>query len=308
MPIGHYANALAAGRMLEGHRILRVLGAGGFGITYRAEEAALGRAVAIKEYLPSDLAGRGEDGAVRPHSSTRAETFAFGLARFRDEARILLAFDHPTIVRVLRYFEAGGTGYVVMPYMAGCTLERVVQGDRALPEAEIRRFLPALLDGLAAVHATGFLHRDIKPANIFLAADGAPLLIDFGAARYALGEENKSLTTVLSPGYAPFEQYYRGHQGPWTDLYALGATLYRCVTGRRPPDALERIDARVHSRPDPLVPAARAAAGAYAPNFLAAVDRMLALSEGDRPQSVAEVGGMLGVAWKEAPPLAGNGA
>jgi serine/threonine protein kinase len=233
------------------------------------------------------LAGRDENGAVRAHSATRAERFAFGLARFRDEARILIAFDHAHIVRVLRYFEARGTGYVVMPYAEGRTLERALAAEPTLPEPAIRRFLPPLLDGLEAVHAAGFLHRDIKPANIFLAADDRPLLIDFGAARYALCEQNKTLTAVLSPGYAPFEQYYRGQQGPWTDLYALGATLYRCVAGRSPPEALKRIDARMNGKPDPLVPAAAAAAGRYAPSLLAAIDRALAVAEGERPQNVA---------------------
>jgi len=288
-----YANALQPGQMLDAYRILEVLGAGGFGITYRAEEAALGhtpsRAVAIKEYLPNDLAGRAENGiAVRAHSALRAERFAFGLARFRDEARILLAFDHAHIVRVLRYFETHGTGYVVMPFAEGRTLEHALAAESTVPEAAIRRFLPPLLDGLEAVHAVGFLHRDIKPANIFLAEDDRPMLIDFGAARFALSEQNNNLTAVLSPGYAPFEQYYRGQQGPWSDLYALGATLYRCVAGRSPPEALKRIDARRRREPDPLVPAAAAAAGRYAPTLLATIDRALAVGEGERPQSVAE--------------------
>jgi serine/threonine protein kinase len=301
-------NALVPGQILDAYRIVGVLGAGGFGITYRAEETALGRPVAIKEYLPSDLAGRGENGiAVRPHSSTRARSFAFGLARFRDEARILLAFDHPNIVRVLRYFEAHGTGYVVMPYSGGQPLEHVLARAPTLPEAAIRRWLMPLLDGLEAVHAADFLHRDVKPANIVIDPEGRPFLIDFGAARHALGEESKTLSAVLSPGYAPFEQYYnRGHQGPWTDLYALGATLYRCITGRRPPEALERIDARMRGKRDPLAPAVETAGGGYAPEFLAAIDRALAVVETDRPQNVAEFRAMLGGA-ADARPAPGAG-
>lgn len=293
---GHYANALPQGHLLEGYRIGSVLGAGGFGITYLAEEEPLGRRVALKEFLPREIAGRHANRiTVRPHDAgVAAEQFRFGLDRFRDEARTLLAFEHPNVVQILRYLEANNTAYYVMPFVEGRALDQLLSAVRSLTGDELRPILFPLLDALDAVHKAAFLHRDIKPANIFVRSDGRPVLIDFGAARMAIGEHSRTLTAVLSPGYAPFEQYHEhGNQGPWTDLYALGATIYRCLTGKAPPEATVRVNAAMQRRTDPMVSALEAGAGCADENFLAATDCALAIAETDRPQSVEEFRALL---------------
>ncbi|MBL8665223.1 MAG: protein kinase [Candidatus Odyssella sp.] len=288
-------DALKPGTLLEGYRFERVLGAGGFGITYYAVEELIGRAVAIKEFLPNGLAYR-EPGSstVRPLSSGMADDYAWGLTRFRDEARTLVALRHPNIVPVLRYFEANGTGYLVMEFERGRSLGQILGQARTLEESEIREIAFPLLEGIKAVHARGFLHRDIKPDNIFIREDGTPVLLDFGAARQALVERSKSLTTIVTPGYAPVEQYEReGKQGPWTDVYAMGAVLYRCVAGKRPPDAPARMSARFQGETDPMTPAAEVARGRYSPALLAAADAALALESRARPQTADALAGML---------------
>jgi hypothetical protein len=277
-----HLHALPKGHDLQGYRIERVLGAGGFGITYLATESMVGRAVAIKEFLPGSVAARGADGiAVHPLVPADAETFRWGLKRFRNEARTLVSFRHPHIVQVYRYFEANGTAYLVMAYEKGASLAEVLKTRRTLSAAELSGLLHPLLDGIARVHAAGFLHRDIKPANIIVREDGGPALIDFGAARQSFGEKSQSSRAIVSPGYAPFEQYTSAtEQGPWTDLYALGATLYCCVTGMRPVEAPDRVaGARMR-------PAAEIARGQYGPALLEAIDWALAVDPEDRPQSV----------------------
>jgi serine/threonine protein kinase len=283
----HFRNALPMQRMLHEYRIEQVLGAGGFGITYRARDTNLDKDVAIKEYLPGELAMRAPDGKVAPQATQHEGGYQWGLDRFLQEARTLGKFSHPNIVRVLRYFEANATAYVVMDYEQGDPLKTVLQLDPQPPEAKLKGWLAPLLEGLAAVHAAGFLHRDIKPDNIFIRADGKPVLIDFGAARQALGGETKSLTSILTPGYAPLEQYSgEGKQGPWTDLYAMGGVLFRAVTDKSPPDAVSRI------RGDSLGAGLAAARGKYSEGFLNAIEWSLRLDEKQRPQSVAQ--------WKQA--------
>jgi serine/threonine protein kinase len=291
MAAPQFRNALAMQSMLLEYRIEQVLGAGGFGITYRARDTNLDKDVAIKEYLPGELAMRAPDGKVVAQATQHEAGYKWGLDRFLGEARTLGKFSHPNIVRVLRYFEANATAYVVMDYEHGDPLKTVLQLDPQPPEAKLKAWLGPLLDGLAAVHATGFLHRDIKPDNIFIRADGKPVLIDFGAARQALGGETKSLTSILTPGYAPLEQYSgEGKQGPWTDLYAMGGVLYRAVADKNPPDAVSRI------RGDGLatgVGAGLAAArGKYSEGFLRAIEWALTPDEKLRPQSVEQ--------WKTA--------
>jgi len=277
-----HLNALPAGYHLDDFTIESVLGAGGFGITYLAHERTLDRKVAIKEYLPRS-AVRGEDrSSVHPISSSDKAEFDYGLTRFRDEAQTLVGFRHPNIVSVYRYFQANGTAYIVMEYVEGKSLEELLRVGDTLDESEAREILFPLLDGLEAVHKAGFLHRDIKPGNIFIESDGTPVLLDFGAARHAIGAHSKSLTGILTPGFAPFEQYAtRGKQGPWTDIYALGATLYRAITGAKPPEATERIDQ------DNYVPMSMAAPPGFSPEFLHAIDEALEMRAAERPQSVA---------------------
>ncbi len=248
-------HGLARGFEIHGYRIERVLGAGGFGITYLATEVAINRPVAIKEYIPNGIAARMRDDiSVAPLSDADQENFQWGLERFRREAQTLVAFHHTNVVSVFSYFEANGTAYLVMAYEDGESLAAILEKRKTLPEAEVRGWLGPLLSGLAHVHKAGFLHRDIKPGNIYIRKDGSPVLLDFGAARLAVGSRSQSLTSIVSAGYAPFEQYTtRGHQGPWTDIYAMGGVLYRAVTGQRPPDAPDRI------RNDPYEPAAKKA-------------------------------------------------
>ncbi len=236
--------ALDSRRILSGNYELgRVLGKGGFGITYAALDRSLQMPVAIKEYLPTSVAGRGTDRAtVQPHGDKDASIFESGLNAFLKEGQTLARFNHPNIVRVLAFFRDNGTGYLVMPFLEGQTLAQYVTaaGGKITSQEAARIILP-VLDGLRLVHAAGFLHRDIKPQNIYLTDEGGVILIDFGAARIAFGQESQSLSAVLTPGYAPFEQYYRkGNQGTWTDVYAAAATFYRAVTGQRPLESPER--------------------------------------------------------------------
>jgi serine/threonine protein kinase len=260
-----------------------VLGVGGFGITYLAWDSHLEKAVAIKEYLPGELAGRAADGDVVALSKERESDYRWGLERFLQEARTLARFEHPNIVRVARYFEANRTAYMVMDYERGEPLKTILQHRAQPPEQLLKDLARPLLEGLALVHAGGFLHRDIKPENIVVRASGRPVLIDFGAARHAIGGSTRSLTAVLTPGYAPLEQYSgEGKQGPWTDLYAFAGVLYRAVTNHAPPDAVKRL------KEDGVGAALAAARGKYSEPFLRAIERALAMDEKKRPQSVAE--------------------
>lgn len=282
-------NALTPGIEFEGYRIEGILGAGGFGITYRATETLLDRQVAIKEYLPTGMAIREVDGiSIAPIGATETADFEWGMERFRAEAQTLVNFRHPNIVTVHRYFETHGSGYLVMEYVEGRTLAELVRPNKVLEEEEIQEILGPLLAGLAAVHDKGFLHRDIKPANIFIREDGSPVLIDFGAARQALGQHSKSLTSVVSAGYAPFEQYdSTSDQGPWTDIYALGGVLYRCVTGKVPPEAPARVSAVFDKGTDPLIDVREAAQSHYSDALVTGIDTALAIRQSERPQSVA---------------------
>jgi serine/threonine protein kinase len=240
--------ALALGTRLDGrYRIGRVLGHGGFGITYLAWDENLQLRLAIKEYLPRDCATRAPDGvSLAIYSGQAGEQFAFGLDRFLDEARALARFDqHPGIVTVKSFFRAHGTGYCVMDYVEGLTLRQYLEGQTGgrIPVEQAWRLLQPVMDALRAVHKEGLLHRDLAPDNIYITRDGRVKLLDFGAARFAAGEHSRSLSIILKPGYAPEEQYRsRGKQGPWTDVYGLAATLYRAITGTVPPEALDRLE------------------------------------------------------------------
>ena len=275
-------NALPGGYVLHEYRIDSLLGAGGFGLTYLATDANLKLKVALKEYLPSDIASRADDSTVRPRSTSETDSFKWGLHRFMEEARTLASFRHPNIVRVMRFFEANHTGYMVMEFVEGTSLPDWVQSRRPLPQATVLGLATAVLDGLDVIHKAGYLHRDIKPANVFIRDDGSPVLLDFGSARQLAGG-NRELTAVVTPGYAPFEQYHtHGKQGPWTDLYALGGVLYWMVCGQKPIEAAARI------RHDIMPPATQAAVAPYTGPLLATIDWALKPNEEERPQSVAE--------------------
>ncbi len=284
--------ALPIGYRLHWFQIERILGVGGFGITYLARDGNLKRSVAIKEFLPSDLSVRREDSSVEPVSENESEVFRWGLDRFLSEARTLARFQHPNIVGVHSVVEANNTAYMVMEYEQGRSLGTVLREPDSCREENLRALLMPLLDGLEQVHEAGFVHRDIKPNNLFVRDDGSPVVLDFGSARQALGVETRTLTSLVTPGFAPFEQYNATRegdkQGPWTDIYALGATLYRAVTGKGPVDALTRAGAILKGHKDVLVPATVAAADRYSVNFLRAIDRALAFHPEARPQTIAE--------------------
>jgi serine/threonine protein kinase len=278
-----HVHALPLGTQLGDYRLDAVIGHGGFGITYRAFDSQLAKIVAIKEYLPVEFAVRGGDGKVVARGARFADDFAWGRDRFLDEARALARFRHPHIVPVLRFIEANGTAYTVMEFEDGRSVAEMLPQGRRLPAADVRRLAEGLLSGLKAVHAQGFLHRDIKPSNIIIRRDGVPILIDFGAARLAIGGRTRTLTTVLTPQYAPIEQYaIDGKQGPWSDIYSAAAVLHRAVAGEPPPEAAGRVGQ------DPYRPLARTQADRFEQSFLSAIDRALAFAPEQRPQSIDE--------------------
>ena len=284
-------SALHAGTRLGEYELLRLLGVGGFGIVYLAFDHALEREVAIKEYMPASLAGRTETMHVSIRSKSDAESFALGLKSFVNEAKLLARFDHPSLLKVHRFWEANGTAYMAMPVMRGRTVKDIRIDMSGTPdEAWTRRILMPLLGAIEKLHSEGVYHRDIAPDNIQIEPDGSPVLLDFGAARRVLSDKTQSLTAILKPAYAPIEQYGEAgsvRQGPWTDLYALGATLHYMLLGRPPSPATART---VHDETSSLttgnLPGCSEA-------FLHTIDWMLCPRPTDRPQSVAELRAVL---------------
>jgi formylglycine-generating enzyme required for sulfatase activity/serine/threonine protein kinase len=270
--------------------IAGVIGAGGFGITYEADDVALESVVAIKEYYPAEIGSRDAGLTVRPSSRHHSDLFEWGRSRFLEEARMLARFKHPGIVRVTRVFEANSTAYMVMEFERGQSFETWLQSlGRPPTQAELDHIAGRILDALATLHAENLLHRDIAPDNIIIRSNGDPVLLDFGAARHAVVERTRTVAGIVKSGYSPQEQYSSDGrlQGPWTDLYAFGATLYRAVAGKPPVEAPSRVDS------DPLVPAQQAAAGRYRSSFLAAIDACLKVRPSQRPQSAAEFRSLL---------------
>ena len=286
----HHRLALPTGYQLGKYRFLEVLGAGGFGITYLAEDSSLGRRVAIKELLPNDIATRIDGTTVVAKTRSEESTLDWARERFVEEGRALAACDHPNVVNVYELVEANGTAYMVTKFEEGSSLADWLRDlGRAPDEAELRSIVLPLLSGLEKVHAAGFLHRDIKPENIYLTLDGRPLLLDFGSARQAVTDRTMALTVVVTAGYAPFEQYHEdGKQGAWSDIYALAAVMYRAITGKKPPEATRRL------KDDPCVKLAKAHAGAYQAQFLNAIDSALNVEPSKRPQTIAVWRQMMG--------------
>lgn len=288
-----FSHALPLNYLIGSYKIEGYLGEGGFGITYLARHSRLQDLVAIKEYFPSEFSMRESNSTVIPKTQAQ-ETYAWGLERFLDEAKTLIQFKHPNIITVRDYFEMNHTGYIVMDYEVGRTFKGWLKELFALTgeppsEQQLLDVIIPILDALTTLHNAKYLHRDIKPDNIYVRSNGTSVLIDFGASRQALGDKSKSLSTILSPGYAPKEQYSsRGNFGPWTDLYALSATLYYAITGNKPPSSTDRGDARDEGLADPLIPAQEICKDKYSEDFLQAIDAGLAYLPKDRPQTAEE--------------------
>lgn len=277
-------SALPIGARVGRYQIVSVLGQGAFGITYRARDTHLERDVAVKEYLPALLAARPDGVSVLPRSTEVAEDFFHGRRQFLDEAKTIAKLGHvPAVVRVHDFLEANGTGYAVMQLLEGQSLAALLRRERRLRQAAVERLLYPLLDGLEQIHATGFLHRDIKPENIIVAPDGTPTLIDFGASRYAVVDRTQLFTAIFTPAYAALEQFTSERQGPFTDIYALAATLYACVAGEAPLSAAKRMMGGAA-----MASAQTVGAGTYTPNLLFAIDAGLCLKAEERPQTIVE--------------------
>jgi serine/threonine protein kinase len=277
------SQSLPAGTELDGYRFDRVLGGGGFSIVYLGTELASGQIVVIKEYLPARLAKRNAEGQVVPLGEAQADKLNRGRKLFFQEASTLAHLHHPNIVHVLNFFQDNGTVYMVMPFEEGKNLQDYLQARKGrLSERFLRTVFPPLLDGLALLHSRDILHLDIKPGNIHIRPGGQPLLLDFGAV-HGFGESRRAQPgQVISPGFSPVEQYEpNGYVGPWTDIYAIGATMRACIEGRAPLDARER---RVL---DELKPASVAYRKRYSDALLQAIDWAMEVDPLLRPQSVA---------------------
>jgi serine/threonine protein kinase len=293
-PGAHCGDALPTGTFLGEFELTGVLGEGGFGIVYAALDRSLGRLVAVKEYMPSSLAERSDQSQIQVKSERYLETFQVGLKSFVNEARLLAQFDHPSLVKVYRFWEANGTAYMVMPYYRGLTLKKRLRELQSPPdEAWLMSLLAPLTEALVVIHAEDCLHRDIAPDNvILLEGSGKPLLLDFGAARRVIGDRTQALTVILKQGYAPIEQYDATSpmkQGPWTDVYALAATVYFAITGKTPPPSVGRL------LDDTYVPLSEAGSSRYSKRFCGAIDGALRVRPEARPQSVADFRADLGL-------------
>lgn len=291
-------NVLPAGTRLGEFEIEGLIAEGGFGIVYAAYDHSLQRRVALKEYMPQAIGRRIGTIEVGANTERHAETFRAGLRSFVNEARLLAQFDHPSLVKVYRFWEGHGTAYMVMPLYDGVTLKEALQQRGDPPsEAWLKQLLAQLMDALALLHRSHCFHRDIAPDNILLLQDGRPLLLDFGAARRVIGDMTQALTVILKPGYAPIEQYAEApslKQGPWTDVYALAGVVYFAITGSAPAPAVARMMS------DPVGPLAEIAGGRYSARFLNGIDRALAVKPDDRPQSIGEFARGLDIALSKS--------
>ncbi len=309
MPLPEASDALPVGVRVGEFEIQEVIGVGGFGIVYRAWEPALEREVALKEYMPMGMVGRDSAGRVTLRSRIHEEDYTLGLRSFVNEARLLARFDHPSLVKVHRFWEANGTAYMAMPFYRARTLRQRRQdsGVQAPTQAWLMSMIEPLLGALAEMHRADVYHRDIAPDNILWCADDRPVLLDFGAARHVLADRTQTLTAILKPQFAPIEQYADAQsmrQGPWTDVFALASTCYFMLTGRPPLPATARILS------DDLMSLSQLAPAGFSAHVLATLDWAMSVRPQDRPQSVAilrdALHGRLKVPPRAVDPLAGQ--
>jgi serine/threonine protein kinase len=281
MPSQQINHPLPPGFQLDRYRIERQLSLGGFSIVYLAYDDD-GTPVAIKEYLPNSLALRSEGQIMPAISDDHQAAFRHGMKCFFEEGRALAHLSHPNVVRVLNFFRANETVYMVMQYERGRTLQEHVQKHKGeIREVFVRNVFTRLLNGLREVHTQKLLHLDIKPSNVYLRTDGNPVLLDFGAARQALGTAGHSLKPMYTPGFAAPEQYKAPFQmGPWTDIYAVGASMYACLSGSSPQAADKRVER------DQLLPATKRFPAQYSGQLLEIIDWCMVLDYQKRPMSV----------------------
>lgn len=276
--------ALKRGYLVEGYRIERLLGGGGFSFVYLAYHVKTRHKVVIKEYFPHELVDRMPGGRIIPHSEGTQASFQIGLKRFFSEAMALSQLKHPNIVHVSNFFRSAGTVFMVMDYEEGRDLRWFIKRSKGkLKEPFLLTVFPPILEGLRELHQNHFLHLDIKPANILLRASGEPLLLDFGAVQQIKPGTRYRGVQTLTHGYAPPEQYSEGIMGPWSDIYSLGMTMRMCVTGKHPPPSLERMEKET------LLKVAKTHARKYSKAVLTAIDQSIELDHERRPKNVDEL-------------------
>jgi len=283
MDEAHHNHALPAGTRLDNYITDRPIGGGGFSIVYLGHVVHSDIQVVIKEYMPRKLARRDEDGrTVKTRSKETADSFSLGQRMFFQEASTLASVKHPNIVNVINFFRANGTVYMVMAYEEGVNLQEYVRRHPGgLSETLLRTVFPRLLTGLQALHQKGLLHLDIKPGNVYLRPGGDPILLDFGAVHAMQKSRKYQASQVVTPGFSPVEQSAPGgYVGPWTDLYAIGATMRACIEGATPPPAEER------RMKECMKPAVEQFRRRYSRGLLAAIDWAMEVDPELRPQSV----------------------
>jgi serine/threonine protein kinase len=290
MMIQSHPAILPPGTQIQEYVIKEVLGTGSFGITYRATDTHLGNSVVIKEYIPESFAVRARDNCVSAKSDDTTEIFAWGRERFLEEAKVLAKFHHPNIVRVNRYFMANDTAYFVMDFHDGETLQSILsRTDKPLSESMIINIFTQILNGLSVVHQQKYLHRDIKPGNIYIRKDNTAILIDFGAARLEMPGDG-STTVMVTAGYAPVELYTPdGRKGAWTDIYSIGASIFRCLTREAPPVSIERLKKLEDFGVDPCPVLLKDMPQLGSKVLLDSVDWMMSIAAEERPQSVQDI-------------------
>ncbi|MFC6520366.1 serine/threonine protein kinase [Undibacterium arcticum] len=300
------SNCLPIGTRLSDFEITGVIGEGGFGIVYMAFDHSLQRTVAIKEYMPMSLAARGHHNTVLVRAAKHLEAFDTGLKSYINEARLLAQFDYPALVKVYRFWEENKTAYMAMQYYQGQTLQHLAEHrPELITESWLKKMLQSILSGLDLLYKAQVLHRDISPENIMIQKNGAPVLLDFGAARQVISGMPQSLTVILKPRFAPVEQYADDEsmaQGPWTDIYALSAVIYSLIAKKAPPSSVARMIK------DPIENLSTANYPAYSESFLDAINVGLRVLPEQRPKTIAEFRILLGVkagavSYSPAPPL-----